>query len=479
MNYYAVHTLGCKVNQYESQQIGQALEQLGLTAADRTHPAEILIVNTCCVTQTASAKSRQNIRKLLNTYPAAKVFVTGCLPVGQDHELADLDNIIIAKDKNQLPAIVNQFLTEQAENSPTIDSSKTLNAGEIKNKNKSQSRNSLAKEPEMKEVSNTENAKGYKACPDRDENDNLVSDESLPLLYKYSGQCRAFLKVQDGCDAYCTYCIIPQIRTNVCNKAVKDVLTEARNLVEAGHKEIVLTGIFLGAYGQSTARRKRWEASRIDAMADLVDQVAKVDGLERLRLSSLEPLDVTVRLLEVMTSHRNIAPHLHLPLQAGSANVLRKMARQYKIEDFWRVIESVKKAFDRPAITTDLIVGFPGETEKDFDETVQVAKQTGFTKIHVFPFSVRKGTPAERLCRIIGRVPADEIRGRADIMHKLDTQLQQAFRQRCKGLPERVMVEKINPPQGTCGRYFMVDLSAHPNAKNLRRGEMVNVVLGS
>lgn len=471
MTRYAISTLGCKVNQYESQQLQQALELLGLQTADRSNPPEVLIVNTCCVTHHASAKSRQKIRKLLKTYPAAKVFVTGCLPVGQGHELADLSEIIIAKDKNRLPAIVNQFLTEQLNITPAVLSSKTLNAYKIKNKNKTR----LLKEQSCQEAGHSQSSHANRSCV-VDSLDGLSSfEESLPLLSRYSGQYRAFLKVQDGCDAYCTYCIIPKIRTNVCSKTSEDVVKEAENLVAAGHQEIILTGIFLGAYGQKTAKRSRWEGGNNDSLATLVREVAAVNGLERLSLGSLEPLDVTDRLLEAMRESDKVAPHLHLPLQAGSARILRKMARQYSIDDYRRVIERVKGAFDRPAITTDLIVGFPGETESDFQQTLQVANETGFTKIHVFPFSVRKGTGAEKLARLYGRVGAAEIRRRAEILLELDVKLQAQFRAACKGMKERVLVERLHPAQGLCGRYFTVDVGALPEAQDLRCGQMVEI----
>ncbi len=404
--------------------------------------------------------------------------MTGCLPVGQDHELADLSNIIIAKNKNSLPVIVNQLLTEPQKETPPNTGSKTLNAGKIKNKTKCRPQKCVLKEPFAEAAKNQKPAISYQTSPESNSLPPPNISQVLPLLYKYSGQDRAFLKIQDGCDAYCTYCIIPKIRTNVCNKAVKDVLLEARNLVDDGHREIVLTGVFLGAYGQSTARRKRWEPERIDSLAELLNQTAEVNGLERLRLGSLEPLDVTERLLEVMTSHSNIAPHLHLSLQSGSPNVLRKMARQYTIEDFWRVIERVRKAFDRSAITTDIIVGFPGETEEDFQKTMQVVEETGFTKVHVFPFSMRKGTSAEKMAGLFGRVSGEEIRRRAERLIRLDADLQQRFRQACLGMEERVLIERVNPAQGLCGRYFTVDVSARPDSKEFKIGQMVSTIIG-
>ncbi len=455
MKTFAVQTLGCKVNQYESQQIRQTLEQFGLTAAEPAQRPDIVVINTCCVTHIASSKSRQSIRKVQKAHPGSAVIVTGCLPIGPDNEAGCLDNTIIVKDKNTLPLILERLSQKQHFPLNNANHSKPTNLSQIKDKN-----------PNLTHTSTQKHPKEY-----------LTSADSLPILTRFAGQSRAFLKVQDGCDANCTYCIIPKIRTNVCNKPVKTVLKEAKNLIRAGHKEIILTGIFLGAYGQKTARRKKWDPAKLDSLAGLIDKIADLEGLKRLRLSSLEPLDVTNRLLEVMTAHDNIAPHLHLSLQSGSANVLKKMARQYTIDDFLRVVEKVKKAFDRPAITTDIIVGFPGETDDDFLQSVKIAKEVGFSKIHVFSFSVRKNTAAEKMAKLFGKVSPQEIKRRSTILQQLDTELQQQFRQSCAGLTETVLIEKTNPPCGRCSRYFMVDLSNTPNAKNIKKGQLVNLTL--
>jgi threonylcarbamoyladenosine tRNA methylthiotransferase MtaB len=460
MKTYAVHTLGCKVNQYESQQIRQLLERCGLSAADAAQRPDVVIVNTCCVTHIASAKSRQSIRKAQYTSPDAHVIVTGCLPAGQDSELKNLSNILVVKDKNKLPAIFDRFFRVQPPDLPAPYISKPINADKIKDKN----------EPL---------AQIYPLSKDKIEEKNVIDPilHLLPPLTRFSGHCRAFLKVQDGCDACCTYCIIPKIRKNVCNKDVKSVQEEAKQLISAGHKEIVLIGICLGAYGQTTARRKKWKLDKRDALAGLVDSVAKLDGLERLRLSSLGPLDVTEKLLEVMASHDNIMPHFHLSLQSGSDNILRKMARQYTIDDFLQVVERIKSAFDRPAITTDIIVGFPGETEADFEETVKVAEQVGFAKIHVFSFSPRKNTPAIKMAKLFGRVNAQEIKRRSSVLQEVDKRLQEQFRRSCIGLKENILIETTRPLRGRCSRYFMVDLSNHPNSKTLRKGDTINVII--
>ena len=214
MKTFRVQTLGCKVNQYESQQIRQSLEQSGLTAAKPAQRPDLVVINTCCVTHIASSKSRQSTRKVQKAYPGSTVVVTGCLPIGQDNETGTLNNIIIVKDKGTLPLILERLSQKQHLSLNKVNHSKPINHFKIKDKNPNLTRSSAQK--------------GSKRT--------LNSSDSLPILTQYSGQSRAFLKVQDGCDAYCTYCIIPKIRTNVCNKDVKTVITEAENLIRAGHK---------------------------------------------------------------------------------------------------------------------------------------------------------------------------------------------------------------------------------------------------
>ncbi len=458
MKTFLLHTLGCKVNQYESRQIRQCLEQAGLIAAPPNGRADVVVVNTCCVTHIASSKSRQAVRRALGKNPDALMVVTGCLPVGQEHELSDLDEkCLIVKEKEHLPALLKRTLSRHNQ-SHAQHLSKPPNSCKIKDKTKN-----------ARQIAPTDSFEEQ-----RDRNAAACDAQGLPLLNSYHGHSRAFLKVQDGCDAYCTYCIIPKIRTKVCNKAVKNVLTEAQNLIAAGHREIVLTGIFLGAYGQTTARRRRWDPALRDSLAELVAQVAQLPGLGRLRLSSLEPADVTDRLLEVFRAHPNIAPHLHLPLQSGSGRILKKMARQYTIDEFLDVISRVKAALDRPAITTDIIVGFPGETQEDFLQTLEVSRQVGFSKIHVFSFSARQNTPA---AEFEPKVPASVIRQRSSRLQALDRQLQATFRRQFVGQSVEVIVESARPPKGRCERYFMVDLTGLPNADKLRKGQLVRLTL--
>ncbi len=449
MKTFTIHTLGCKVNQYESQQIHQYLEARGLTCTGPGSQADLVVVNSCCVTATASAKSRQAVRHFIRRHPDAHIVLTGCLAAANSDELKTLSNkaISIIPDKNNLPhALSNLLASAAADNRQTL--SKPLNSDKIKNKNSS--------------------------CPQQTAEYLPPSTRHLPLLSRYSGQCRAFLKIQDGCDAFCSYCIVPQIRTQVCHKDVKTVLDEAQNLVSAGHKEIVLSGIFLGAYGQSTAQRKHWDPQNRNALADLLEQLTAVEGLERIRLSSLEPADVTDRLLKVFATYPAIMPHLHLPLQSASPTILRKMCRQYTLDEYLEVIRKAKMALDRPAITTDIIVGFPGETEDDFQQTMTVARQIGFAKIHVFSFSPRKNTSAASMP---GKIAPAMIKARSEKLQNLDKQLQEQFRRQFIGQKIHVLVESLRPPKGRCERYFMVDLSHLPNAAKLQRGQVLETIL--
>ncbi|MHC4170604.1 MAG: MiaB/RimO family radical SAM methylthiotransferase, partial [Planctomycetota bacterium] len=295
----------------------------------------------------------------------------------------------------------------------------------------------------------------------------------LPALTSFSGQTRAFLKVQDGCDGYCTYCIVPKARPFVHSKPLEHALAEAQTLVKAGHKEIVVTGIFLGAYGMDSVRRKSWPGGRNERLAELLDEMAALDGMGRIRLSSLEPADVTERLLDTLSEHGNIMPHLHLPLQSGSDPILKRMCRQYRIAEFREAVELLEARLDRPAITTDIIVGFPGETDADFERTVELAGQVGFAKIHVFAYSPRKGTAAAEMP---GAVDSGIIKERSQILHALGIELGRKYRSRFIGQTAQVLLESDCPkPAGRAERYFTVAISDPP--RDLRKNEIVEVRL--
>jgi threonylcarbamoyladenosine tRNA methylthiotransferase MtaB len=301
--------------------------------------------------------------------------------------------------------------------------------------------------------------------------DKMANPPKLGQLLSFKDHTRAFIKVQDGCDGFCSYCIIPKARPCIETKPVEAVLAEAQQLVNAGHKEIVLTGIFLGAYGQKTVRRKNWPNQENIKLAELLEKLSRMPERPRIRLSSLEPSDVTEQLLNVFCEHRNIMPHLHLSLQSGSDKILKRMCRQYTSDEFMEKVELVKTRLDQPAITTDIIVGFPGETQADYEKTVDIARKTGFSRMHVFGFSARKGTAAAGFKE---RIDAKTIKERSLFMRELGKELGFQFRQTLVGKEDTVLTENKNGE--CCGRsrrYFMVEIKG----KKCEKNELVRVKL--
>ena len=439
MKTFSINTLGCKVNQYESQQIRQLLEQIGLRQVDITEKPELAVINTCCVTHTASAKSRQQIRKAQKLNSDVVIVVAGCLPTVQIGEIYDMgQNVYLINNRDSLPATLAQITGS---------------------KNAAYSSQSLHFSPQ-----------------------NQPNPPKLTQLSSFRGHTRAFLKIQDGCDGYCSYCIVPKTRPFVHNKPPETVLEEAQALVQAGHKEIVVTGIFLGAYGQETVRRKFWPRRQNDKLPELLDKMAKIPNLKRIRLSSLEPADVTPRLLETFSKNSNIMPHLHLSLQSGSNAVLKRMVRQYNADEFADKVALIKSRLDRPAITTDIIVGFPGETDADFEQTVNLAKHVGFAKMHIFSFSPRKGTPAANMQDTIDTKVTKQ---RARILRDLNSRLESEFREQFLGETAIILTENSNQPveslkverqpSGRCERYFMVYLEN--SDKGPGQNELIKVKL--
>lgn len=447
MRTFAISTLGCKVNQYESRQIREFLEQLGLHKATSPSKSDLVVVHTCCVTHTASSKSRQYIRQAQKQNPDALIVVSGCLPIVNIGELRiPTQNVHLVTDRSGLAAKLHHLVCDKAaatvsrstQSCPNIPI-KAKDSFKIKNKN---------------ELCN--------------------NDLELPLLTSYKEHTRAFLKIQDGCDGYCSYCIVPKTRPFVRSKPVEEVLLEAQALVESGHKEIVLTGVFLGAYGQESVRRKSWPHQRNDHLAELLDKIAQIPNLARIRLSSLEPGNVTGRLLDTLCANRNIMPHLHLSLQSGSDEILKKMCRQYGIDEFRQKVESIKTRLDRPAITTDIIVGYPGETDADFQQTVELAHEVGFAKIHVFTFSPRPGTVAAKSHNHVDR---KVVRKRSEILHEVENKIGREFRQQFLKDTAQVLIENdADPIYGRSERYFKVYLekiAGKPKKNDLVRVKLI------
>ncbi len=383
----AFYTLGCKVNQADTASMENLFLRSGHQLVSFDGEADVYIINTCVVTNTGQRKSRQTIHRAIRKNPNALIVVTGCYPQTAAEEvkaIAGVDMIIGNQDRAQIVQLVEERLAHRQ--TDTLDAVHKLTA-------------STAFE-EM-------------AAGD-------ITDKT-----------RAFLKIQEGCNQFCTYCIIPYARGPLRSRSLESIRTETQRLISAGFKEIVLIGIHLGCYGK--------ENPDGPTLYDAVKTVLEVPGVQRLRLGSLESVEVEPRLLTLMQEDARFCRHLHLPLQSGCDKTLQAMHRPYTTVKFKTLLADIKTRVPDIAITTDVIVGFPGETEADFETTCKFAESCGFSKMHIFPFSARKGTPAEKFAGAVTEAVKKE---RADILGKIDETMHKTFLQAMVGQTAEVLFEQ-------------------------------------
>lgn len=383
----AFYTLGCKVNQADTASMENLFLRSGHQLVSFDGEADVYIINTCVVTNTGQRKSRQTIHRAIRKNPNALIVVTGCYPQTAAEEvkaIVGVDMIIGNQDRAQIVQLVEERLAHRQ--TDTLDAVHKLTA-------------STAFE-EM-------------AAGD-------ITDKT-----------RAFLKIQEGCNQFCTYCIIPYARGPLRSRSLESIRTETQRLISAGFKEIVLIGIHLGCYGK--------ENPDGPTLYDAVKTVLDVPGVQRLRLGSLESVEVEPRLLTLMQEDARFCRHLHLPLQSGCDKTLQAMHRPYTTVKFKTLLADIKNRVPDIAITTDVIVGFPGETEADFETTCKFAESCGFSKMHIFPFSARKGTPAEKFAGAVTEAVKKE---RADILGKIDETMHKAFLQAMVGQNAEVLFEQ-------------------------------------
>ena len=383
----AFYTLGCKVNQADTASMENLFLRSGHQLVSFDGEADVYIINTCVVTNTGQRKSRQTIHRAIRKNPNALIVVTGCYPQTAAEEvkaIAGVDMIIGNQDRAQIVQLVEERLAHRQ--TDTLDAVHKLTA-------------STAFE-EM-------------AAGD-------ITDKT-----------RAFLKIQEGCNQFCTYCIIPYARGPLRSRSLESIRTETQRLISAGFKEIVLIGIHLGCYGK--------ENPDGPTLYDAVKTVLDVPGVQRLRLGSLESVEVEPRLLTLMQEDARFCRHLHLPLQSGCDKTLQAMHRPYTTAKFKTLLADIKTMVPDIAITTDVIVGFPGETEADFETTCKFAESCGFSKIHIFPFSARKGTPAEKFAGAVTEAVKKE---RADILGKIDETMHKPFLQAMVGQTAEILFEQ-------------------------------------
>lgn len=394
----AFHNLGCKVNSYETEAMQQLLEDAGYEIVPFREGADVYIINTCSVTNVADRKSRQMLHRAKKMNPSAAVVAVGCYVQAAGAELKKdeaVDLIVGNNQKKDLVQILDDYFADHE------------NSGEILDIGHSQ---------EYEELH----------------------------IRRIADHTRAFIKVQDGCNQFCSYCIIPYTRGRVRSRRPEDIEHEVRGIAEAGYKEIVLTGIHLSSYGVDFKDEQK------ENLLTLIKRLDQIPGIERLRLGSLEPRIVTREFAKELARLRTICPHFHLSLQSGCDATLKRMNRRYNAAEYQACCEILREEFDNPAITTDVIVGFPGETEEEFAETERFLKAIHFYEMHIFKYSRRAGT---RAADMPDQVPEGIKSVRSDILLALEKQQSLEYRGRFLGTEEEILLEEPIKIDGT--KYMM------------------------
>ncbi len=412
MKKVAFHTLGCKVNQYETHAMMELFKNAEYEIVSDKEFADVYVINTCTVTNVGDRKSRQFIRKMKTLNPDAVVAVVGCYAQVAPEEVENLEGVDIVIGTHGRKEIVRL----------------------VENK-------------------------------DEDRGGQFVGDimqvyefEDLSLT-EYEGKTRAFIKIQEGCNQYCTYCIIPYARGNIRSRNQELVLEEVNRLAKAGYQEVVLTGIHIASYGKDLQEENYF--------LELLRAINEIPGILRIRLSSLEPNLITNSFLKELQKVNKLCPHFHLSLQSGSDEVLKRMNRKYTRAEYHEAINLIRKYYDSPALTTDVIVGFPGETEKEFEATYDFVENLGFSEIHVFKYSPKKGTPAAKYKeQINGNIKQQ----RSERLISLGERLKKEYMNSFIGKSEEVLFESFEPESethtGFTTRYIKVKGKADKELPN-------------
>ena len=382
---FNILTLGCKVNQYESQAMREDLLKNGYFLSENKDKADITVINTCTVTSVSDAKNRKLIHRVRRQNPDGIIVLTGCMPQafpGEMKELKECDIILGNKERSKLVPAIEAFL---AHRSRLVDIPGYLNRGDM-----------------------------Y---------ENLT-------VSSFGEHTRAFIKIEDGCNRFCSYCIIPYARGRVRSKPLSALKTELENVALGGYREVVLVGINLSAYGSGEDYD----------LADAVETACSIEGIERVRLGSIEPEQMDKELISRLAAQEKLCPQFHLSLQSGCDKTLKAMNRHYDTREYAKIVGNLRAAFPNSSMTTDVMVGFAGESEEDFQASMAFVKQIGFAKVHVFPYSLRKGTRAESLP---GHVSPAEKERRAKLMGELADNSRKEFLQSQVGLIEEVLFERL------------------------------------
>ena len=413
-------TLGCRVNQYETDALRSMFLGRGHELAEKPEDADCCVVNTCSVTSEADRKSRQMLRRMARLNPGTIVVAAGCSAETTDGKV---DADIIAGTKERL-SIVDRAEKLFAEKKALVHEQDHV-------------RPAVSKKDEYHDFG------------------SVLSPEG----------CRAFMKIEDGCDSFCTYCIIPFARGRVASRSAESCIKEAEYLAGSGFKEIIVSGIHLCSYGKD-------RGEDIMSLASLLKQIDSVEGIERLRLGSLEPISMTDEFIDALADLKHICPSFHLSLQSGSDTVLKRMNRHYDSKGYASRVERLRERFPDMSLTTDIIVGFPGETDDEFEETMRFAKETGFARIHVFPYSLRKGTKAAEMEQVMPEVK----KKRETRLLALASELSSDFAKRMIGKKTEILVEKVsgNTASGYTGNYVRAEAVIPDGSRIPGPGEIIS-----
>ncbi|MBQ7954997.1 MAG: tRNA (N(6)-L-threonylcarbamoyladenosine(37)-C(2))-methylthiotransferase MtaB [Lachnospiraceae bacterium] len=406
MKNVALHNLGCKTNAYEMDVMQQMLQEKGYSIVPFDTEADIYIINTCTVTNIADRKSRQMLHRAKKKNPDAVVVAVGCyVQTGKEDVEKDsaIDLAVGNNRKKDLVEILEAFLSEREQEK----ANKTLN------------------DTSVIDINHT------------DEYEEMTLEQTAE-------HTRAYIKIQDGCNQFCSYCIIPYARGRVRSRKEEDILREIRGLAENGYKEIVLTGIHISSYGIDLEDRTEHYKGQ-DYLIALVEKIHEISGIERIRLGSLEPRIITQDTANRLAALPKVCPHFHLSLQSGCDDTLKRMNRHYTAGEYWKCVENLRKAYAHPAITTDVIVGFPGETQEEFEQTRDYLEKLNLYEMHVFRYSVRKGTMAATMKN---QVPEPVKAHRSDVLLAMEQKQSKDFRQFYIGAEVEVLYEEAKEING-------------------------------
>lgn len=420
----AFYTLGCKVNQYDTEAVLENFKAAGYEIVEFGEYADVYVVNTCTVTHLSDRKCRQMLRKTKKINPESVLVAMGCYAqIAADQikeQVEEIDIIVGTNKRGQIVELVDQFLEERMEMLNVVD-------------------------------------------------DIMAVEEFEELKISDMGErTRVYIKVQEGCNNYCSYCIIPYVRGKIRSRKEEQVIDEVKRLAGLGFKEIVLTGIHVLAYGKDLGNTN---------LMQLLERVHEVEGIERIRMSSIEPVVVTEEFIETLRRLPKVCHHFHLSLQSGSQTVLKRMNRKYTKEEYLESVHRLQNLWPDVALTTDIIVGFPGETDEEFEETLAFVKEVNFAQIHVFPFSPREGTPAAKMKN---QVEPGVKEKRAKTLGALEKELRHAYMAKHIGQTMEVLFEKAHEGTltGHTSNYLRVKVQGQENLENTVQSVVIDAVEG-